>query len=174
MRETKCSISDFQLFIFTVLLVAIAKTDASVTPAALAVPAPISYTRAVPYNVPPFAASINTFTRTLAAPALFPAPAPLTAVAPAPFLPAAAPAPLAYAAPAPFFPAPLAAAPAPFLPAPLAAEPGPVLPAPFLPAPFAAAPAPYLPAPAVIPAARSIHAYAPTFRAPLAAPLLKK
>lgn len=119
-------------------------------------PAPIAYTRAIPYNVPPFAASISTFSRVPAAPAFLPAPLAAPAApylpAPAPFLPA--PAPLAYAAPAPL----AYAAPAPLLPAP----------APFVPA----APAPFLPAPAVIPAARSIHAYAPAFRAALPAPLV--
>lgn len=128
--------------IFTVaLLLATATIEASFPAAApLALPAPISYTRAIPYNIPPFAASVNTFAKTaLAAPA---------AVLPAPLGYAAAPA-------APLIPAPLAAAPA----------------APFLPAPLAAAPAaPLLPAPAF--AARSIHPYAPAFRAAFSAPLL--
>lgn len=121
-----------------ILLVAVVVTEASVV--APAVAGPVAYTQAIPYNIPPFAASISTFSKALALPPVV-APAPLAALPP----------------PAGFLPAPLAAAPPnPFLPGPLAAA---ALPAPFLPgsAPVLSAPFPL--------AARSIHPAVPAFPA---------
>lgn len=118
--------------------------DASIVAPAVALPPPISYRQAIPYNIAPFAASISTFTKALSFPPFLPA-TPLSA-------------PSALPPPAPFLPAPLTAGPGPLFPASLAAVRAPFVPGPALPAPLVASP--FLPGPFPI-TARSIHPAGP-------------
>lgn len=166
------------------LLVASSTIEGSLIAPAIAPAAPVAYARYAPYNIPPFAASINHnfFGKSLAlaAPAVVPHFAPAPAVAPAPALapagvvPAFArgilPAPFPYAAPAlagPFAGPVLGAPVAHALPA------APAYPAGLAPAPYAfgapvAGPLSYAAAapvafggPLPLPVGRSVHAVAP-------------
>ena len=96
--------------IFGVMVAVLSSCSAGVIPApvaaapVIAAPAAISYTKGVPYNVPPHASRIDINTKALAAPILAAAPvvaapaAPIVAPASAPVL-AAYPAPAAVSAP---------------------------------------------------------------------------